>query len=89
MFANDRDSYKYLIESIKKFPKQEEFNNMISDTGFIKSRYKNLSAGVASIHSAWKIWEDEDELPIAFIPTTKALFLIYGLWVTRKFFTTE
>tara|TARA_B100001057_G_scaffold94168_1_gene90552 strand:- start:63523 stop:64284 length:762 start_codon:yes stop_codon:yes gene_type:complete len=55
IIADDRSSYKYLIESIKNFPKQDEFSDMINDAGFTNTKYKNLSGGIAAIHSAWKI----------------------------------
>ena len=53
--ANDRNSYKYLVESIRKFPDQEEFSDMIKQTGFGQVRFRNLSFGIAALHSAWKI----------------------------------
>ena len=55
MVTNDRDSYQYLIESIRKFPDQEDFLDMIKTEGFKQVRYRNLSFGVAALHSAWKI----------------------------------
>ncbi len=55
--AHDRDSYQYLVESIRKFPKQQEFAQMIRDAGFktIGDGYENLTFGVAAIHSGFKI----------------------------------
>lgn len=53
--AGDRDSYSYLVESIRKFPNQETFADMIRETGFENVTWRNLSLGVAAIHSAWKI----------------------------------
>ncbi len=55
IIANDRDSYQYLVESIRKFPKQEEFKQMIVDGGFELVKYRNLSMGIAALHSGWKI----------------------------------
>ena len=55
MIANDRDSYQYLVESIRKFPKQEQFAQMIRDGGFSQVKYRNLSLGIAALHSGWKI----------------------------------
>ena len=55
MIANDRDSYKYLVESIRKFPDQETFLNMIRGAGFENVSYRNLSLGIAALHSGWKI----------------------------------
>ena len=48
--AKDRDSYQYLVESIRKFPKQKALQRRISDAGFAKSSYENLTFGVAAIH---------------------------------------
>ena len=55
MIANDRDSYQYLVESIRKFPNQETFLNMIRGAGFENVSYRNLSLGIAALHSGWKI----------------------------------
>ncbi len=55
LIANDRDSYQYLVESIRKFPKQEPFAQMIRDGGFAQVKYRNLSLGIAALHSGWKI----------------------------------
>ncbi len=53
--ANDRESYQYLVESIRQFPDQETFKAMITDAGLGQCRYRNLSGGVAALHSAWRI----------------------------------
>ncbi len=55
IIANDRDSYQYLVESIRKFPKQEVFAEMIRKAGFENVKYRNLSMGIAALHSGWKI----------------------------------
>ena len=55
LIANDRDSYQYLVESIRKFPDQETFLSMIRDAGFENTKYRNLSFGIAALHSGWKI----------------------------------
>ncbi|MDF0595989.1 bifunctional demethylmenaquinone methyltransferase/2-methoxy-6-polyprenyl-1,4-benzoquinol methylase UbiE [Psychromarinibacter halotolerans] len=55
IIANDRDSYQYLVESIRKFPDQETFAAMIRDAGFGQVKYRNLTMGVAALHSGWKI----------------------------------
>jgi demethylmenaquinone methyltransferase/2-methoxy-6-polyprenyl-1,4-benzoquinol methylase len=55
MIANDRDSYQYLVESIRKFPNQETFLNMIRGAGFENVSYRNLSLGIVALHSGWKI----------------------------------
>jgi ubiquinone/menaquinone biosynthesis C-methylase UbiE len=53
--ANDEASYRYLAESIRTFPDQETFAEMISDAGLSNITYKNLTGGVAAMHSAWRI----------------------------------
>jgi demethylmenaquinone methyltransferase/2-methoxy-6-polyprenyl-1,4-benzoquinol methylase len=53
--AGDRDSYQYLVESIRRFPDQETFAAMIRDQGFELVQHRNLSMGVAALHSAWKL----------------------------------
>ncbi|ODV70515.1 UbiE/COQ5 methyltransferase [Hyphopichia burtonii NRRL Y-1933] len=57
LIANDRDSYQYLVESIRNFPKQEEFKGMIEKAGFYvpEKGYENLTFGVASIHIGVKL----------------------------------
>ena len=55
IIANDRDSYQYLVESIRNFPDQERFAAMIRDAGFEQVKYRNLTFGVAALHSGWKI----------------------------------
>ena len=53
--AGDRDSYQYLVESIRKFPDQDRFAAMIREAGFGNVKYRNLTMGIAALHSAWKI----------------------------------
>ena len=53
--AGDEDAYRYLVESIRQFPDQETFKAMITDAGLGQCRYRNLSGGVAALHSAWRI----------------------------------
>ena len=53
--ADDRESYQYLVESIRKFPAQEAFAARIKKAGFANVKYENLSAGVAAIHSGWRV----------------------------------
>jgi len=53
--TGDRDSYQYLVESIRRFPDQETFAGMIRAAGFEQVRYRNLTMGVAALHSGWKI----------------------------------
>ena len=53
--AGDRDSYQYLVESIRKFPDQDSFAAMIRSAGFDQVKYRNLSMGIAALHSGWKL----------------------------------
>jgi demethylmenaquinone methyltransferase / 2-methoxy-6-polyprenyl-1,4-benzoquinol methylase len=55
MITGDRDSYQYLVESIRQFPDQEAFAGMIRKAGFENVKYRNLSLGIAALHSGWKI----------------------------------
>jgi len=53
--ARDRESYQYLIESIRRFPNQAKFARMIEEAGLAQVKVRNLSGGIAALHSAWKI----------------------------------
>jgi len=53
--ANDENSYRYLVESIRMHPDQEALKNMIEEAGYKKVEYHNLSAGIVAIHKAYKI----------------------------------
>ena len=55
MIAGDAESYQYLVESIRKFPDQEKFARMIRAAGFENVSYRNMTLGVAALHSGWKI----------------------------------
>ncbi|WP_377191469.1 bifunctional demethylmenaquinone methyltransferase/2-methoxy-6-polyprenyl-1,4-benzoquinol methylase UbiE [Ruegeria meonggei] len=55
LIANDYDSYQYLVESIRNFPDQDTFLEMIRAAGFENAKYRNLSLGIAALHSGWKI----------------------------------
>jgi demethylmenaquinone methyltransferase/2-methoxy-6-polyprenyl-1,4-benzoquinol methylase len=55
VITGDRESYQYLVESIRRFPDQETFAAMIRTAGFGQVRYRNLSMGVAALHSGWKL----------------------------------
>ncbi|MCK5545778.1 MAG: class I SAM-dependent methyltransferase, partial [Rhodospirillaceae bacterium] len=54
LVAGDRDSYEYLAQSIRKFPEQKKFAQMIEDAGFDVVTFENLSGGIAAIHSGWR-----------------------------------
>ncbi|MXN66789.1 bifunctional demethylmenaquinone methyltransferase/2-methoxy-6-polyprenyl-1,4-benzoquinol methylase UbiE [Stappia sp. GBMRC 2046] len=53
--AGDGEPYRYLVESIRKFPHQERFAQMIREAGFSRVDYRNFSGGIAALHSGWKI----------------------------------
>ncbi|MGH1576814.1 bifunctional demethylmenaquinone methyltransferase/2-methoxy-6-polyprenyl-1,4-benzoquinol methylase UbiE [Planktotalea sp.] len=55
LIANDADSYQYLVESIRKFPDQDTFLEMVRSAGFENAKYRNLTMGIAALHSGWKI----------------------------------
>jgi demethylmenaquinone methyltransferase/2-methoxy-6-polyprenyl-1,4-benzoquinol methylase len=55
VLAGDRASYQYLVESIRRFPDQELFAAMIRDAGFEQVKYRNMSMGIAALHSGWKL----------------------------------
>ena len=55
LVAGDAESYRYLVESIRRFPDQERFAGMIKKAGFERVRYRNLTGGIAAIHSGWRI----------------------------------
>jgi demethylmenaquinone methyltransferase / 2-methoxy-6-polyprenyl-1,4-benzoquinol methylase len=52
--AGDADSYRYLAESIRRFPPQEKLREMMQMAGFGRSGYRNLSGGIAAIHWGWR-----------------------------------
>ncbi|KAG8504664.1 2-methoxy-6-polyprenyl-1,4-benzoquinol methylase, mitochondrial, partial [Galemys pyrenaicus] len=54
VIAGDWKSYQYLVESIRQFPSQEEFKEMIEDAGFQKVTYESLTSGIVAIHSGFK-----------------------------------
>uniref|UniRef100_A0A914QKI4 2-methoxy-6-polyprenyl-1,4-benzoquinol methylase, mitochondrial n=1 Tax=Panagrolaimus davidi TaxID=227884 RepID=A0A914QKI4_9BILA len=54
LLASDYNSYKYLVESIRMFPDQQKFAQMIRDAGFSDISYENLSLGICSIHTGVK-----------------------------------
>ncbi|MGO1720984.1 MAG: class I SAM-dependent methyltransferase, partial [Luteimonas sp.] len=55
LFASDADSYRYLAESIRKHPPQEELKAMMTAAGFERCRYRNLSAGIVAIHDGYRV----------------------------------
>ena len=55
LLANDEDSYRYLIESIRRFPDMATFEGMIRDAGFVQTKVEPMLGGLVAIHSGWKI----------------------------------
>lgn len=53
--TGDGHPYRYLVESIRTFPKQDDFKTMIERAGFANVSYRNLTGGVVAIHSGWRI----------------------------------
>jgi demethylmenaquinone methyltransferase / 2-methoxy-6-polyprenyl-1,4-benzoquinol methylase len=53
--AGDEDAYRYLVESIRRFPDQERFAAMVRAAGFERVQYRNLTGGIAALHSGWRI----------------------------------
>jgi demethylmenaquinone methyltransferase/2-methoxy-6-polyprenyl-1,4-benzoquinol methylase len=52
--AGSADAYRYLVESIREFPRQEEFADLIRAAGFGRVAYRNLTGGIAALHSGWR-----------------------------------
>ena len=55
LVAGDGASYRYLVESIRRFPDQKSFMGMVENAGFERVRYRNLTGGIAAIHSGWRL----------------------------------
>jgi len=55
LVAGDEDAYRYLVESIRRFPTQNDFARLIRSTGFSRVRVRSLSGSIAALHSAWKL----------------------------------
>ncbi|MFW5634738.1 MAG: class I SAM-dependent methyltransferase [Erythrobacter sp.] len=55
VIAGDADSYRYLVESIRKFPRMAEFEAMIARAGFVNTRVEPILGGLVAIHSGWKV----------------------------------
>jgi demethylmenaquinone methyltransferase/2-methoxy-6-polyprenyl-1,4-benzoquinol methylase len=53
--AGDRDAYQYLVESIRRFPPQDELIKRMAAAGLERPRYRDLSGGIAAIHTAWRL----------------------------------
>jgi len=53
--ADDEDSYRYLVESIRRFPRPNAFKAMVADAGFVRASAEPMLGGLVTIHSGWKI----------------------------------
>jgi demethylmenaquinone methyltransferase/2-methoxy-6-polyprenyl-1,4-benzoquinol methylase len=53
--AYDEDSYRYLVESIRRFPRPEAFKQMVADADFVRAAAEQMLGGLVTIHSGWKI----------------------------------
>lgn len=53
--ADDREAYQYLVESIRRFPDQATFAAMIETAGLTRVRCRNMTGGVAALHTAWRV----------------------------------
>jgi demethylmenaquinone methyltransferase/2-methoxy-6-polyprenyl-1,4-benzoquinol methylase len=53
--TGDRDAYTYLVESIRRFPPQSELSELIAAAGFDQVKFRNLTGGIAALHSAWRL----------------------------------
>ena len=53
--ARDRPAYQYLVESIRRFPRQDDLSQRIAAAGFERVTFRNLTGGIAALHSAWRI----------------------------------
>lgn len=55
LFADDEASYRYLVESIRRFPRPEAFRRMVTEAGFVRAAAEPMLGGLVTIHSGWKI----------------------------------
>ena len=53
--ARDEESYRYLVESIRRFPRPEWFRQMIAEAGFAETRFEPILGGLVAIHSGWRV----------------------------------
>jgi demethylmenaquinone methyltransferase / 2-methoxy-6-polyprenyl-1,4-benzoquinol methylase len=53
--AGDAESYRYLVESIRRFPRPEVFAAMLRTAGFARASYKQMSGGIVALHSGWRL----------------------------------
>jgi demethylmenaquinone methyltransferase/2-methoxy-6-polyprenyl-1,4-benzoquinol methylase len=55
LVAGNREAYQYLVESIRRFPPQQELADLMAKVGLEQVRYRNLSGGIAALHSGWRL----------------------------------
>jgi demethylmenaquinone methyltransferase / 2-methoxy-6-polyprenyl-1,4-benzoquinol methylase len=55
LITNDKESYQYLVESIRRFPDAERFSSMINQAGFVRTQHQLLTGGITAIHQGWRI----------------------------------
>ena len=55
VLAGDKDSYQYLVESIRRFPRQQAFADMVAQAGFKRTGWHDFTGGVAALHWGWKV----------------------------------
>ncbi len=55
LVTGDAEAYRYLVESIRRFPPAEEFRDMIAAAGFDRASFTKMSGGIVAIHSGWKL----------------------------------
>ena len=55
LVAGDAEAYRYLVESIRRFPDQESLAGRLAAAGFARVDYRNLSAGIAALHAGWRL----------------------------------
>jgi demethylmenaquinone methyltransferase/2-methoxy-6-polyprenyl-1,4-benzoquinol methylase len=55
LVADDEDSYRYLVESIRRFPRPPAFRKMVAEAGFVRAAAEPMLGGLVTIHSGWKI----------------------------------
>jgi demethylmenaquinone methyltransferase/2-methoxy-6-polyprenyl-1,4-benzoquinol methylase len=55
LVTGDRDAYQYLVESIRRFPAQDQLARLMQSAGFERVDYRNLTGGIAALHSGWRL----------------------------------
>ena len=55
LVAGDRESYQYLVESIRRFPSQEKLEDMMREAGFGRVTHRNMSGGIVAVHNGWRM----------------------------------